>query len=286
MAPSLIHSAIACMPSKGNGNVNYSPEAKRLIGQLGTEVNDYPPDKPYSVSLDTVPVTSERLPYVPKPDSKLLDAGTARVNVAPSAETPAGTCDGDWAARHKHITVLQQHVSYWDQDADGIIWPTDIWFGVRAWGWNLLLSAFANFIISASLSYPTGPSCLPDPFLRIHMANIHKDKHGSDSMSFDNEGRFSPQKFEDFFAKYDRGQKGGLDLFDIARGLKGQRMAFDYFGWSAAFLEWMATYLLIWPDDGALRKEDVRRVFDGSLFQYKADQYAAKLERQGRVKKA
>lgn len=38
----------------------------------------------------------------------------------------------------------------------------------------------------------------------------------------------------------------------------------------------LATYLLLWPEDGILRKEEVRRIYDGSIFQYKADEYARK----------
>lgn len=57
-------------------------------------------------------------------------------------------------------------------------------------------------------------------------------------MTYDNEGRFRPQNYEDFFAKYDAGNKGGLDVYDLARAHKGQRMAMDFFGWSASFLEW------------------------------------------------
>lgn len=38
----------------------------------------------------------------------------------------------------------------------------------------------------------------------------------------------------------------------------------------------LATYLLLWPADGILRKEDIRMVYDGSIFQFKADEYAAK----------
>jgi hypothetical protein len=38
----------------------------------------------------------------------------------------------------------------------------------------------------------------------------------------------------------------------------------------------LATYLLIWPEDGVMRMEDIRRVYDGTIFQHKADEYATK----------
>ena len=271
---------------RSTGNIATNPDAVELMRKLGKDVNNFPSGKPYSVCIDSVPVTVERLSYYPKPGDKLQDPGTARANIAPSNESPQGTLDENWYEDHKHQTVVQQHCAYWDQDGDGIIWPQDTYRGVRAWGWNVVLSLLAAFIINVNLSYATLPSWIPDPFFRIHIANVHKDKHGSGSMSFDNEGRFRPQNFEDFFAKYDRGSKGGVDVYDLARAWKGQRMAFDFFGWSAAFLEWLATYLLIWPEDGVLRKEDVRRVFDGSIFQHKADEYAAKQRGLGRERKA
>lgn len=66
---------------------------------------------------------------------------------------------------------------------------------------------------------------------------MYKDKHGSDSMTYDCEGRFRAQNFEDIFAKYDRGNKGGLDRSDVWRMWKGQRLVFDLFGSSATILE-------------------------------------------------
>ncbi|KAI1343562.1 hypothetical protein F5Y15DRAFT_412347 [Xylariaceae sp. FL0016] len=36
--------------------------------------------------------------------------------------------------------------------------------------------------------------------------------------------------------------------------------------WFGAFFEWMATYLMLWPDDGRMKKEDIRRIYDGSIF--------------------
>ena len=35
----------------------------------------------------------------------------------------------------------------------------------------------------------------------------------------------------------------------------------------------LATYLLLWPEDGIMRKEDIRGVYDGSIFYKKAEQY-------------
>lgn len=245
----------------------------------GNTKENQPAEKPYTVAIPSAPVTSERIPYVPKPEDPLIDAGTARANVAASVQRPNGT-EG-WAQRHKDKTVLHQHVIYWDPDRDGIIWPQDTYKGIRAWGWSLPLAFIAAYIIHVGLSYSTVPGYLPDPFFRIWIERQHKSKHGSDSMSFDNEGRFRPQNFEDFFSKYDRDNKGGLDASDLFRAWRGQMMFGDLFGASAAGLEWLATYLLLWPDDGIVRKEDARRVFDGSIFQDKADEYQQRRRRMG-----
>lgn len=104
-------------------------------------------------------------------------------------------------------------------------------------GWSIPLSLLAVILIHPNLSYPTVPGILPDPFLRIWLDRIYKDKHGSDSMSYDTEGRFRPQNFEDIFAKYDRDGKGGLTIADLWSFWNGQKMVFDFFGWSATALE-------------------------------------------------
>jgi hypothetical protein len=234
--------------------------------------------KPYSIATKSAPVTVERLSYVPSAHDRLLDPGTARANSAPSHETPHGT-QGTWFAQHKQETVLQQHCAYFDRDGDGIIWPLDTYNSTRAWGWNIILAAIAAAIIHFGLSYPSNPSWIPDPFFRIWIARVHKNAHGSDSLSYDNEGRFRPQMFEDLFSKYDVEGKGGLSIGDLLRFHKGQRNAMDFWGWTATALEWTAVYLLLWPEDGIVRKEDVRKVFDGSIFQAKADEYAARKER-------
>ncbi|RPD77321.1 Caleosin-domain-containing protein [Lentinus tigrinus ALCF2SS1-7] len=212
-----------------------------------------------------VPVTVERPPYNPGPEeNKILpDAGTARANKAASLRAPEGT--PGWADAHARQTVLQQHCDYFDTDKDGVIWPLDTFRGFYALGFGLVLSLFSMFIIHSSFSYPTCPGWLPDPFFRLYVDNIHKAKHGSDTGTYDNEGRFIPQKFEDWFSKYGKG-KDGLSLADVMDGLKGQRLIMDPVGSFGAFFEWLATYILLWPEDGVMRKEDIRRVYDGSIF--------------------
>ncbi|MCJ1472439.1 hypothetical protein MMC13_001087 [Lambiella insularis] len=225
-------------------------------------------------SIVEQPVTIQRQPYVPNEADSLVDAGVARATIAASKEMPNGT--PGYAQKHQNMTVVQQHAEYWDLDHDGIIWPQDTYIGCRNFGWNVFLSLFATFIINFNLSYPTVPGYLPDPFFRIYLDKMYKDKHGSDSMTYDNEGRFRPQNFEDLFAKYDKGNKGGLDKQDVLRMMKGQRIVFDFFGMSATLLEWTATYLLLWPDDGVMKKEDIRGIYDGSIFYKKAEEHQRK----------
>jgi len=72
-------------------------------------------------------------------------------------------------------------------------------------------------------------------------------------------------------------------------------MVFDFFGWSATFLECeyliasiasnvrltrvgLATYLLLWPDDGIMRKDDIRGIYDGSIFYKKEAEHQRKKE--------
>ncbi|KAI9708489.1 MAG: hypothetical protein M1820_003950 [Bogoriella megaspora] len=254
--------------SNGNLHKPFTPVVKKRLSK-----------KPYEVSIREQPVTIRRMPYVPVEDSLLVDAGTARANIAASAEKPNGTTEGDWAEKHKHQTVLEQHVSYFDPDGDGIFSPLDTYHGIRAWGFNVIFASVFAFLIHLGISYPTCPSIIPDLRLRIYVKNIHKTKHGSDSQTYDNEGRFKPQQFEDFFSKYDKAGKGGLDIWDILAALKGQRLLRDSFGSTANFAEWIVTYLLLWPEDGICRKEDVRGIFDGSMFQKKADEYQEKKRR-------
>ncbi|KAI9154948.1 Peroxygenase [Paramyrothecium foliicola] len=220
-------------------------------------------ETPVVTSIAEVPVTVERKPFLqPEDNVRLPHTGTPRANIAATYERPEGTTENGWASRHKDKTVLQQHCEFFDRDRDGIIWPQDTYVGFRALGFNILLSLLAVFIIHANFSYPTVPGYLPDPFFRLYVNNIHKAKHGSDSGTYDTEGRFVPQKFEDVFEKYAAG-KDTITLWDVTDLWKGQRLIADPIGWGGAFFEWIATYLMLWPEDGHMRKEDIRGIYDG-----------------------
>ncbi|KAF2204461.1 Caleosin-domain-containing protein [Delitschia confertaspora ATCC 74209] len=216
--------------------------------------------------IRSVPVTVERKPFIQtSQDPPLNHTGTARANIAPSFENPNGTTENDWAKNHSHQTVLQQHIDFFDTDRDEIIWPMDTFWGFYRLGFGIILSFISLVIIHSNFSYPTVPGWLPDPFFRIWIKNIHKDKHGSDSGTYDGEGRFIPQKFEDIFSKYAEG-RDYLTIWDVTNLWKGQRCLADPIGWGGAIFEWLATYILLWPEDGKMKKEDIRGIYDGSIF--------------------
>ncbi|KAG4262374.1 hypothetical protein FPRO03_10604 [Fusarium proliferatum] len=213
------------------------------------------PNSIIKTSIDAVPVTVERKPYQPGVDKpRLAHAGVARANLAATHERHDGTTENDWAQRHQDQT-----------DHDGVIWPIDTFRGFYQLGYGIILSLISVLVIHGNFSYPTQSSLVPDPFFRIYIDNIHKDKHGSDTGTYDTEGRFIPQKFEDIFSKYAEG-RDYLTIWDVSNLMKGQRLIADPIGWGGAFFEWLATYILLWPDDGRMMKEDIRGIYDGSLF--------------------
>ncbi|EDU41523.1 caleosin domain containing protein [Pyrenophora tritici-repentis Pt-1C-BFP] len=231
-------------------------------------------------SITNVPVTEERKPYINDKESKLQHAAVARANLAPSEQTPQGSTKDDWAKKHAHQTVLQQHCDFFDRDHDGVLWPQDTFIGFYRLGLGIFFSAFAVLVIHINFSYPTCPGWLPDPYFRLFLHNVHRARHGSDTGTYDTEGRFIPAKFEEIFTKYADG-RDYLTFQDLRNVLSGQRNINDPIGWCGFIFEWSATYLMLWPEDGRLMKEDIRAVYDGSIFQKIAD----KREQQKRVKK-
>ncbi|KAF5634261.1 calcium-binding caleosin [Fusarium sp. NRRL 52700] len=137
------------------------------------------PNSIIMTSIHSVPLTLERRPHHPGVDKpRLAHGGVARANLAATHGRPEGTTENDWAQRHKDQRVLQQHCDFFDKDHDGMIWPLDTFTGICKLGYGIILS-----------------------FISV----LDKHGSGSDIETYDNEGRFIPQKFEDIFSKYAEG---------------------------------------------------------------------------------
>jgi hypothetical protein len=187
-------------------------------------------------SISTAPVTVERPAFQPSLSCPLQNAGTARANLAPSVRSPTGTTTDAYASKHAHETVLQAHCSFFDRSGSGVIWPHDTFISFYHLGFGIFLSLFSVVIIHSNFSYPTLDSWIPDPFFRIYLKNIHMDKHGSDTLTYDHEGRFVPQNFEDIFEKHAEGREW-ITIWEVARMLRAQRNLADPIGWGGALFE-------------------------------------------------
>ncbi|KAL5114809.1 hypothetical protein ACEQ8H_007302 [Pleosporales sp. CAS-2024a] len=176
-------------------------------------------------------------------------------------------------ARKSKRSALQQHCAFWDTNGDGLVYPWDIFIGFRRLGFNIALCLWAAITMAACSSYATQTSWLPHPLFAINIDNIHRSRHGSTTGTYDLEAEIDMRRFDAIFNKYADG-KDYLTWKTLYGVWAGQCCANDWFGWFAGGLEWIALYILLWPQDGKLRKEDILGVYDGTIFSKIADQHA------------
>ncbi|XP_047332441.1 probable peroxygenase 4 [Impatiens glandulifera] len=168
---------------------------------------------------------------------------------------------------HDDENVLQKHVAFFDRNHDGVIYPWETFQGLRAIGAGILLSSFAAVFINAGLSRKTRPGKFPSLLFPIEIKNIEKAKHTSDSGVYDTEGRFVATRFEEMFNQHALTYPDALTGDELKALLHANRVPKDYLGWVAAYAEWKVLYILGKDENGLLKKDSVRGVYDGSLFQ-------------------
>ncbi|WP_437722785.1 caleosin family protein [Sorangium sp. So ce861] len=160
-------------------------------------------------------------------------------------------------------TALEMHSAFFDRNHDGIITLRETYEGLRALGIGRVLSAWFALVINGALGLPTSRSFVPT--LSITLENIHRAKHASDTGVYDKDGRFDPQKFDELFARWDKDRDGALNARELVARTLGDRDLFDVFGFLASAGEWAVLYALA-GEGGKLTREQLRRMYDGTLF--------------------
>ncbi|KAJ8461916.1 hypothetical protein ONZ45_g18120 [Pleurotus djamor] len=158
-------------------------------------------------------------------------------------------------------TALEKHVAFFDKDGDGYIRASETFAGFRKIGFNVVVSVFAAFLFHIAFSWIT--MGYPDLFFRIRVKSIRLAKHGSDSEIFTSEGDFDEARFDEANTQPPHTQ---ISWSETMRFVRSSRNAFDPVGSIIALGEWSTLFLLISTKDGVMKKEDVRGVFDGTLF--------------------
>ncbi|XP_059278612.1 probable peroxygenase 5 [Lycium ferocissimum] len=188
----------------------------------------------------------------------------------------SSSSQSDGIGNHDELTPLQKHVMFFDTNKDGIIYPWETYQGFRKLGRNVFRSLLAAVLIHVVTSHKTRPGKWPSLLFPIVIKNIKYGIHGSDSGAYDAEGRFVPEKFEEIFKKYAHKNSDSLTSDEVDELLKKNREPKDYFGWLNAITDWRILYSVGKNEDGVLTKESVRGAYDGSFFEQKAKEVAAK----------
>ncbi|KFK44413.1 hypothetical protein AALP_AA1G253800 [Arabis alpina] len=183
-----------------------------------------------------------------------------------SSQRKGRKSDKKQSDKEEGYTALEKHVAFFDRNGDGIIYPWETYQGFRALGIGRLGSALSGLFINMGLSQITRPGKIFSPLFPIEVKNIKFSIHGSDTNAYDKDGRFVESKFEEIFKKHAHTHDDALTYKEIKQMLKTNREPKDIVGWIAAYGEWKLVHQLYKDKKGLVTKEDVRDIYDGSLF--------------------
>ncbi|GMN53332.1 hypothetical protein TIFTF001_022476 [Ficus carica] len=83
-----------------------------------------------------------------------------------------------------------------------------------------------------------------------------------------------PVNLENMFSKYAQKMPDKLNLKELWNMTEGNRAAYDLFGWISSKMKWGLVYYLAKDEHGFVSKEDIRSLFDGSLFENLAKRHS------------
>ncbi|XP_044478238.1 probable peroxygenase 5 [Mangifera indica] len=161
---------------------------------------------------------------------------------------------------------LQRHVSFFDRDHDGIIYPWETLEGMKAIGISDLTAKTIATLTHMSISPKTIEGNSTDPKLPIFVKNIAKAKFESDTGSWDAQGRFNATRFEENFCKHAHARKDSLTWDEIMEMMKTNNVPKDFRGWIGSYNGWKLFYSLAKDKNGLLHKKTMKNLYDGSAF--------------------
>jgi hypothetical protein len=171
------------------------------------------------------------------------------------------------------LTALERHASFFDPKGTGVVTARQTYAGMKrlgvAWGWRVVLTP----LINGFLGYRTEGRLS----LVIRIANIGRGKHPYDSGSFADDGSFARDAFEALFPDGARAITAAeMDAVVTARGDRDPGMGKIAGVLGHLFSKREVGVLFCLAADTtkavggksvpALRKETLRRFYDGTLF--------------------
>ncbi|KAH9213476.1 Caleosin, partial [Leptodontidium sp. 2 PMI_412] len=158
-----------------------------------------------------------------------------------------------------------QHVSFFSRSTShaALIYPWETYASFRALEFNTLISLVSALDFTLHVGYPTSEHVVPG--CPVYVERIARAKHGSDTGSYDRNGEFGEVDFGRIW-DFDNEKKDGLYFSEIVNMWIANRNMFDVAGFLFQVFLWGSFWLLAADGERILRKEDVRRLYDGSIF--------------------